>query len=143
MSRFHECDRCLSLNESAAMIQRRFRWHARRRHERTRELWLRLRTHDENMSLDTYRCPITTEIARYPVLCLVDGHLYESEALSRWVAIKNTSPLTRETVTFNDIVPFPKWRELTLTNHAMIARANKILDEALKELDVMNNTFEN
>ena len=48
-------------------------------------------------------CPITLEIFRDPVK-VGDGHIYEREAIQRWILQHGTSPITRQTLQINDLV---------------------------------------
>lgn len=51
-----------------------------------------------------FLCPITTEVMRNPVM-LTDGHVYEKEAIEKWLTNHNTSPLTKAVVSKDYIVP--------------------------------------
>lgn len=42
---------------------------------------------------DNFRCSITQEIMKEPVICS-DGHTYEKEAITRWLRNNDTSPIT-------------------------------------------------
>ena len=42
-------------------------------------------------------CPITLRVMDDPVLC-DDGHLYEREAIEKWLQQSNISPVTRQPV---------------------------------------------
>merc|ERR1712212_139614 len=50
------------------------------------------RPEDEN---DAFRCPITQEIMKDPVMAS-DGHSYEENAIRAWYDKEPTSPMTRE-----------------------------------------------
>ena len=45
--------------------------------------------------VDTLTCPITSALCVRPV-CAADGHLYEKDAIEKWLANKSKSPLTNE-----------------------------------------------
>jgi len=53
--------------------------------------------------MENFICSITQQIFKEPVV-LSDGHIYEKDAIIKWLEINNTSPLTREIVT---LTPFP------------------------------------
>jgi hypothetical protein len=46
-------------------------------------------------------CPITGELIKVPVM-LIDGYTYEASAIKQWLEKKNTSPVTREQVVFDE-----------------------------------------
>lgn len=46
---------------------------------------------------DTMICPITYMVFRHPVIAS-DGHIYERDAITRWYARHQTSPLTRQQI---------------------------------------------
>ena len=54
---------------------------------------------DEN---DDTICPITLEPFRDPVTA-TDGHVYEREAITRWILEHGTSPFTREPLQISDL----------------------------------------
>ena len=54
---------------------------------------------DEN---DDLICPITLEPFRDPVTAK-DGHVYEREAVTRWILEHGTSPFTREPLRISDL----------------------------------------
>lgn len=43
-----------------------------------------------------YYCPITKDIMKKPVLCLLDGHTYDEPAIKKWLEQHRESPMTRE-----------------------------------------------
>lgn len=47
-------------------------------------------------------CPITLDVYRDPVLA-GDGHVYERNAIIRWIQEQGTSPITREPLDINDL----------------------------------------
>lgn len=53
---------------------------------------------------DAFKCPITLEVMRDPVVAS-DGHTYERESLIRILKETRVSPLTRETLQPNIVVP--------------------------------------
>ncbi|CAF1020935.1 unnamed protein product [Rotaria sordida] len=56
-------------------------------------------------------CPITFELFRDPVIAK-DGHVYEREAITRWILQHGTSPLTRQPLQINDLQPDDRLRHL-------------------------------
>jgi hypothetical protein len=54
---------------------------------------------DPNMP-NEYRCPITQMPMIRPVM-LMDGHTYERDAIQKWLLLKNTSPVTGQTLSNN------------------------------------------
>ncbi|EOD23089.1 hypothetical protein EMIHUDRAFT_195664 [Emiliania huxleyi CCMP1516] len=60
---------------------------------------------------DDFKCCITLEIMTDPVMA-ADGHSYERSEIERWLAIKSTSPLTREALEHTHTFP----------NHALRGR---------------------
>jgi hypothetical protein len=59
---------------------------------------------EQNVSfiLDALTCPITLDLFVDPVLAN-DGHTYERSAIVEWVKLNETSPLTRQTITLNEL----------------------------------------
>ena len=53
---------------------------------------------------DNLICPITQEYFRDPVLA-EDGHVYEREAITRWISEGGTSPFTRQVLNVNHLQP--------------------------------------
>ena len=51
-----------------------------------------------------FLCPITTEIMKDPVM-LTDGHVYEKQAIQKWLANNDTSPMTKVKVDKSMIIP--------------------------------------
>ena len=47
-------------------------------------------------------CPITPDVYQDPVLA-GDGHVYERNAIIRWIEQQGTSPITREPLDINDL----------------------------------------
>jgi hypothetical protein len=47
-------------------------------------------------------CPITFDVYRDPVLAS-DGHVYERNAIIRWIQQQGTSPITREPLDVDDL----------------------------------------
>ncbi len=58
-----------------------------------------------------YICPITCDIMTEPVI-LTDGHTYEKKAITKWLETHNTSPLTKEIVNKEIIIPCYSLRSL-------------------------------
>jgi ankyrin repeat protein len=68
-----------------------------------------------------YICPITQEIMSDPVIAS-DGHSYEREEITRWIALNSTSPVTREPLE-NSLTPnlalrslISDWREISVAS---------------------------
>lgn len=49
-------------------------------------------------------CPITCEIMKDPVIGN-DGHTYERDAIVKWLSVHNKSPMTKQTMTIDNLVP--------------------------------------
>lgn len=45
-----------------------------------------------------FLCPITREVMDAPVMLVGDGHTYEHAAILRWLAIRQTSPMTNQSL---------------------------------------------
>ncbi|CAF1296805.1 unnamed protein product [Adineta ricciae] len=58
-------------------------------------------------------CPITLEIFRNPVKA-TDGHIYEREAIEKWIVDHGTSPITRETLKINELIPQNELKQICL-----------------------------
>ncbi|KAL9656854.1 hypothetical protein ABK040_004388 [Willaertia magna] len=58
---------------------------------------------DPTLPVECY-CPITQEIMKDPVIC-VDGHTYERSAIVQWLRIHACSPMTRQPMTAENLVP--------------------------------------
>lgn len=54
---------------------------------------------------DQYRCPLTKQVMKEPVVLLSDGFTYERDAIERWMASSNVSPTTHEQLGGKDLVP--------------------------------------
>ena len=69
-------------------------------------------------------CPITGEVMEDPV-STVDGHTYERAAISRWLTMNRTSPMTGTPLPSADLVPAIALRQLiesTVSRDATAAR---------------------
>jgi hypothetical protein len=53
---------------------------------------------------DELTCPITYETFHDPVIA-TDGHVYEREAITKWILLKGTSPLTRQPLSIEELQP--------------------------------------
>jgi hypothetical protein len=53
---------------------------------------------------DNFICPITLAVMKDPVICS-DAHTYERSAIEKWLNINNHSPITREIITNNILIP--------------------------------------
>ncbi|CAF1329631.1 unnamed protein product [Adineta ricciae] len=58
-------------------------------------------------------CPITLEIFRNPVKA-TDGHIYERDAIEKWIVDHGTSPITRETLKINELIPQNELKRICL-----------------------------
>jgi hypothetical protein len=65
----------------------------------------------QNIEYNDLICPITLELFHDPVKAK-DGHVYEREAITRWILQHGTSPLTREPLQINDLQPNDRLRNL-------------------------------
>lgn len=82
---------------------------------------------------DEFICPITTSIMLDPVLGS-DGHTYERSAITEWLRVHTTSPMTREPMNAQGLRP----------NHSlksMIQRFNAV--PAVTVVPVQPNQIEN
>ena len=52
----------------------------------------------------SYICSITQEIMKDPVMC-PEGHSYERQAIENWVAVNQSSPITRNRLWLSDLTP--------------------------------------
>jgi hypothetical protein len=53
---------------------------------------------------DNFICPITLAVMKDPVICS-DAHTYERSAIEKWLYTNNHSPITREKITNNILIP--------------------------------------
>ena len=67
---------------------------------------------NSNIEESDFTCPITLERFHDPVFA-ADGHVYEREAITRWVNNHGTSPLTRAPLRINDFQPYDPLKHLT------------------------------
>lgn len=51
---------------------------------------------DHKQILESFRCPLSLQIFKEPVLLLGDGRTYERDLIGKWLTDHNTSPITRE-----------------------------------------------
>lgn len=58
-----------------------------------------------------FRCPITMDIMRDPVMC-ADGHTYDRIAIESWLLTHDTSPLTNKTLPHTHLLPNHALRNL-------------------------------
>lgn len=56
-------------------------------------------------------CPITHTIFQDPVLA-TDGHVYEREAIVKWIETNGTSPITLEPLHIDDLLPEENIKQL-------------------------------
>lgn len=60
---------------------------------------------EENKQLtEHFICPITMVVMKDPVICS-DGHTYERSAIEKWLSTNNHSPITRQIITNNSLIP--------------------------------------
>lgn len=57
-----------------------------------------------NIDNDDLICPITLELFQDPVRAQ-DGHVYERQAITQWIQEHGTSPLTRQPLQLDQLVP--------------------------------------
>lgn len=62
-----------------------------------------------------FRCPITMEIMRDPVMC-ADGHTYDRLAIESWLLTHDTSPLTNKRLPHTNLLPNHALRNLIQAN---------------------------
>ncbi len=80
-----------------------------------------------------YICPISLEIMLDPVIC-EDGHTYERESIG--IIFDNRSPITRQTINKNNLIPNRALRHLIesfLRNNPVIAEGVKEREEKAKK----------
>ena len=53
---------------------------------------------------NNFICPITLEVMKDPVICS-DAHTYERSAIEKWLSTENHSPMTRQIITNNSLIP--------------------------------------
>jgi cell division protein FtsB len=59
----------------------------------------------ENKQLkENFICPITMAIMKDPVIC-DDAHTYERSAIEQWLSTNNHSPITRQIINNNNLIP--------------------------------------
>ena len=75
--------------------------------------------------LEEYRCPITREVMRDPVV-LADGHSYERDAIQLWLATHDTSPMTGKVLDSKSVTTNVQLRQL-LTDLPQAVRADRLL----------------
>ena len=68
-------------------------------------------TNKEEIPADELICPITLELFRDPVRAK-DGHVYERQAITRWILQHGTSPMTREPLQIKDLQPDEQLKSL-------------------------------
>lgn len=59
----------------------------------------------------SYLCPITGTVMRDPYIDL-DGNSFEKEAIAKWLSQNSSSPITRNAMTMDDLVPNRILREI-------------------------------
>jgi len=67
----------------------------------------KLKEENEQLNKKYYNnfiCPITLAVMKDPVICS-DGHSYERNAIEKWLSTKNHSPMTRQIITNNSLIP--------------------------------------
>ena len=53
---------------------------------------------------NNFICSITLEVMKDPVICS-DGHTYERSAIEKWLSTEKHSPMTRQIITNNSLIP--------------------------------------
>jgi len=76
---------------------------------------------------DSLICPITWELFRDPVIA-EDGHLYEREAITRWINENGTSPFTRQVLNVDQLRPDENIRRRTDQPRRLSATCNREAD---------------
>ena len=54
--------------------------------------------------MEEYLCPINATLMEEPVLCTLDGHTYEKEAIDKWLFEHRNSPMTRQKMKDNEAI---------------------------------------
>lgn len=72
--------------------------------ENENELELKKEINNVDERLKCYECPISHRIMKDPVLAK-DGYTYEKIEITKWLAIKNSSPITREELHVEELMP--------------------------------------
>lgn len=88
-----------------------------------------------NLVNEDLRCPITLELFRDPVLA-GDGHVYEREAITRWISEYGTSPFTREPLQINDLQSDVHLRELANQRRNSTVSSNIPNDHAISSQNI-------
>jgi hypothetical protein len=100
----------------------------------------------EDSVVEEYLCPINATLMEEPVLCTLDGHTYEKEAIDRWLFEHRNSPMTRKKMKDNEPIAnvlitnrnlkslIEKYNEknLILENNADDTKENEDKKETLK-----------
>merc|ERR1712098_556027 len=60
---------------------------------------------------DQYKCSITHDLMKDPVMC-ADGHTYERHAIEEWLSLKDTIPITNQTLVNKNLIPVHGMRQL-------------------------------
>jgi hypothetical protein len=66
----------------------------------------------ENVENAELICPITLQLFLDPVKA-TDGHVYERDAITRWILQHGTSPFTRQPLQITDLIPDDYLRNLS------------------------------
>ena len=99
---------------------------------------MNLGNNNQDSSLDSFNCPITTSIMIDPVIC-TDGHSYERTAITEWLGRgKTTSPVTREHIE-NILIPNHTLRQAI---EEFAERKQRLMSRILPAgLGVINTSF--
>ena len=73
--------------------------------KRIEEAQRKIKEKEENKQLtENFICPITLAVMKDPVICS-DSHTYERSAIEKWLSTNNHSPITRQIITKNSLIP--------------------------------------
>src|SRR5690606_29899446 len=76
-----------------------------------------------NTSDDLLRCPITMELFHDPVLAK-DQYTYERHAIEEWIRRNGTSPMTREPLSLEDLIPNRSIKEIVDSFETLVRQKN-------------------
>eukprot|EP01024_Parvocaulis_polyphysoides_P056018 TRINITY_DN5822_c2_g1_i1.p3 TRINITY_DN5822_c2_g1~~TRINITY_DN5822_c2_g1_i1.p3 ORF type:complete len:246 (-),score=14.97 TRINITY_DN5822_c2_g1_i1:677-1345(-) len=91
-------------NTASTVVPKYLQFKAREYKQRVIQLKV-LSQLDQNGVPDRYKCPITREIMKEPVLLLETGHTFEKEAIDLWLRDHATCPVTNQPLRKLDTAP--------------------------------------
>ena len=98
-------------------------------------------TSKQHTDNDQLICPITLELFRDPVRAK-DGHVYERQAITRWILHHGTSPLTRQPLEISDLQSDDELKTLARQRRGSAVSYNSRTEEvALPPLRRMQGNF--